>query len=84
MGGGVLLAQLRCGLVRVLLCFFLAFDDRLEEVRVLKRSASVVAKASALMVTVLTCFSMFFKNVLDGVVGSRLHFSHMRLSPPLA
>ena len=33
-GGGVLLAQLRCELVQVLLCFFFsAFDERLEEVR---------------------------------------------------
>ena len=32
-GGGVLLAQLRCELVQVLLCFLLAFDERLEEAR---------------------------------------------------
>ena len=30
-GGGVLLAQLRCELVQVLLCFLLPFDERLEE-----------------------------------------------------
>ena len=31
-GGGVLLAQLRCELVQVFLCFFLAIEERLEEV----------------------------------------------------
>ena len=44
---------------------------------VLKRTASVVAKDSALIVTVLTCFSsasVLFKSVLDGAVESRLGF----------
>ena len=60
---------------------------------VLKKPTSVVAEASALTVTVLTCFSsasLCSKSVFKGAVEDRpgfcgfLAFSHMRPSPPLA
>ena len=59
----------------------------------LKKSASVVAKASALMVTVLTYFSSasFFVRAslmvplkIVSASAASWHFSHVRPSPPLA
>ena len=70
-GGGVLLAQLRCELVQVFLCFFLAIEKRLEEV-CLRGREGVRPHGHGLDVF-LERF-VFCKSVFDGAVEDSLGF----------
>ena len=70
-GGGVLLAQLCNELVQVLLRFFLAIEERLEEVR-LRGRQGLHPNVHGLDV-LLERFG-FCKSVFDGAVEDRLGF----------
>ena len=70
-GGGVLLAELRCELVQVFQYFFLAFEERLEEVCL--RGRQVLRPHGHGLDVFLERFG-FCKSVFHGAVEDRLGF----------
>ena len=65
------MAHLRCELVQVLLCFFLAFDESLEEVCFRRRQG---LRPHGHGLDVFLGHFVFCKSVFDGAVEDRLGF----------